>query len=561
LLVSCASDPFFIMTVSESLTGEASLGVWRQLLAAVVATSVAACGPPYTVRLTHAINVLNRGNSADLSSLDPHYIQANNEAYVVGDCLMGLTTEGLGAVPIPGAATHWESSADARTWTFHLRNHVWSDGVPVTANDFVFAWRRLLDPKNAAPYAYYIYFVDNARAINDGKLPTERLGIEAQDDKTLTIHLNEPVPILPQLLMHQTTYPVPRHVVLAKGKDWVKPENYACNGPYVFKEWIPNDHVTMVKNPRFYDAAHVRIETVNYFPISDTQQALKWFTAGQLDSQELIPTTELDWMKKNMPATLELTPYLGNSYIIFNFQNSKFVDRRVREAMNLAYDRDVIARKIIRIDQPAYAFVPPGIANYPGTAVLSFKSMPFAARLARARALMAEAGYGPANHLHTSYTSTSSPDTSRTGAAFQAMMRLIYIDIDIVNIDPSTYYRTLSTRQFELAPAAWIADFNDASTFLDLLETGGGQNYGSYSSPAFDKIYSQAKQEPNLVKRGALMNKAEQIALDDNAIIPSRMRVTQNLVQPYVKGWRSARVNVLNFHRTRWLSIDPAAAR
>jgi oligopeptide transport system substrate-binding protein len=530
-------------------------------LAACLGALLAACGPPYTARLTHPSTVLNRGNSADMTSLDPHYIQGNWEAYVVGDCLMGLTTEGPDGAPIPGAATHWESSADARTWTFHLRDHVWSDGVRVTANDFVFAWRRLLDPKNAAPYAYFIYVVENAEAINNGKMPPETLGIEAKDDKTLVVHLNQPVPFLPLMLTHQTTYPVPQHVVLAKGKEWVKPENYVCNGPYVYKEWIPNDHLTMVKNPRFYDAAHVRIETVNYYPTNDTQQALKWFTAGQLDTQELIPTTELDWMKKNMPGTLHLTPYLGNTYIMFNFKNPKFSDHRVREAMNLAYDRDAIARKIIRIDEPGYAFVPPGIANYPGTAALRFKAMPFAARLARARSLMAEAGYGPDKHLQATYTSVSSPDTSRTGAAFQAMMRFIYVDIDIVNIDSATYYRTLSTHQFELAPSAWIADFNDPTTFLDLLETGSGQNYGSYSSAAFDKIYQQAKQETDLAKRGALMNRAEQIALDDDAVIPSRMRVTQNLVAPYVQGWRSAHLNVLNFHRTRWLWIDPRAVK
>jgi oligopeptide transport system substrate-binding protein len=193
--------------------------------------------------------------------------------------------------------------------------------------------------------------------------------------------------------------------------------------------------------------------------------------------------------------------------------------------------------------------------------VQSFKSTPFAERLAKARALMAEAGYGPTKRLHTSYTSISSPDTNRTAAAFQAMMRLIYVDADIINIDPSTYYRTLSTHDFEMAPTAWIGDFNDASTFLDLLETGNGNNYGSYSNPAFDRIYRQAKQESDLAKRGALMNRAEQIALDDDAVIPSRFRVTQNLVQPYVKGWRTARPNLLDFHRTRWLWIDPAAAR
>jgi oligopeptide transport system substrate-binding protein len=527
----------------------------------VAAVALAGCGPPQTVRLTHAATILNRGNGAELFSLDPHYISANVNAYVVGDCLIGLTTEGPDGSAIPGAATDWQTSSDGKTWTFHLRNHVWSDGTPVTANDFVFAWRRLLDPKIAAPYAYYLYIVANAAAINAGKAPEQSLGMEALDDRTVVIRLTQPAPYLPEWLTHQTTWPVPRHVVLRFGNDWAKPEHFVCNGPYTFKEWIPNDHLTMVKNPSFYDAAHVRVETVNYFPTADAQQALKLMISGKLDTQESIPTTEIGWMRKNMASSLKLKPYLGNSYIIFNFLHHKFDDRRLREAMSLAYDRESATEKILRLgDPPAYAFVPPGTANYPVGASLRFKSMPFVERLARARALMAELGYGPTKHFHANYLTSTTDNARRLAAALQAMMRRIYIDIDIYNTDPAVYYRTLADHNFELAASAWIGDFNDAATFLDLFGTKSGNNYGGYSNPAFDRAYGRAQQQTDLKRRGELMREAEQIALDDDAVIPTRFLLTANLVQPYVKGWDSNRPNLKNFHRTRWLWIDPSAA-
>jgi len=180
-------------------------------------------------------------------------------------------------------------SADGRTWTFHLRRHLWSDGTPVTAEDFVFAWRRLLDPKTGAYYAYNLWVIKNAHAISAGKLPPASLGVTAPDDATLVVQLEHPASYLPELLTHETAYPLPRKTVLALGNAWSKPGNYVGNGAYVPKAWIANDHITLVRNPRFYDAAHVRIDVVNYFPTQDTQAGLRRFRAGDLDTQTPFP--------------------------------------------------------------------------------------------------------------------------------------------------------------------------------------------------------------------------------------------------------------------------------
>lgn len=526
---------------------------WSVLAISALTLLGAACSPPPR---GDGPMTLNRGNGGEIKSLDPHYIDLTSEANVEGDILTGLVTEDAAARPIPGAATSWEVSPDGKTWTFHLRDEVWSDGVPVTSHDFVYAFRRLLEPKRAAPYAYNIWVFKNAREVNAGKLPPTALGVETPDDKTLIIHLEHPAPYLLELLMHQTAYPVPKHVLEVKGDDWSKPENFVGNGAYIPKKWIPNDRLTLVKNPRFYDAKHVKIEVVNYFPTQDTQAALKQMRAGELDTQTPLPATEIIWLRKHMPHTLQMADYLGVSYITYNIARKPFDDSRVREALSLAFDREAVNNEVLRFgERSAYSFVPPGTADYPGTAHLRFRSLSMPERLARARKLMTEAGFGPNNRLRTTYETTQDPDAVRVAAAIQQMWRKIYVDIEIVKTDLPIHYKNMQVHQFDLAGGSWIADFDDASNFLDLLRSDSGNNYGQYKNPAFDALLNRAQQEPDAQKRGEMLNEAEQIALDDSAILPWRFRKTQDLVQPYVRGWIP---NLRNFNRSRWLWIDPA---
>ena len=505
----------------------------------------------------HAADYLVRGNGVEIKSLDPHYIDGQWEANVVGDALVGLTTDAADGSPMAGVATSWETSPDGKTWTFHLRDSVWSDGQPVTAEDFAFAWRRILEPVRGAPYAYYLWLIKNAHAISDGKLPASALGVTAADDKTLVVTLEHPAPYMLQYLLHQAVFPVPRHAVLAKGNAWARPENYVANGPYVPKEWVPNDHVTLVKNPRFYDAANVRIQTIIYKPTPDTLAALKAIRAGELDTQNLVPGAEIDWMRSHIAHALQINTFLGVAYLSVNFQHKPFQDLRLRRAIALAFDRETMSAKILKLGEPAaYHFVPPGIANYPGGAVVDFQALPYDQRLAKARALMIEMGYGPDNHFHTTYDSTTTPDGKRSAATLQAMLRRIYIDIDIVNSDTQIFYKKLQQGQFDMAGGSWVGDFDDPGTFLDLLRTGAGNNYGQYHSGKYDALLDQANQTLDIETRGELLRQAEQTALDDVAVIPTRFLVTQDIVEPYVKGWIP---NVRDFNKSRWLWIDPHA--
>jgi oligopeptide transport system substrate-binding protein len=319
---------------------------------------------------------LYRGNGAEPGTLDPVLAGGNWEDNIIGDMLVGLMTYDAHARPIPGMAVSWTTSPDGLTWTFKLRHAQWSDGTPVTAHDFVFAWRRILDPKTAASYAYFLYLFKNAKAVNEGKLPPGALGVTALDDHTLRVTLAHPAPYLLQMLTHMTLYPEPRHVVLAKGSAWTRPGNYVSNGPYILKEWKPNDHITLVKNPKFYDAAHVRVTKVIYYPTTDANAGLRRLRAGELDTQDGIPAEKILWLRAHMPQLLHPVPQLTLEFIVANQSRKPFDDARVRKALNVAIDRDVITAKITRMGEiPAYHIVPPGTANYPGSPVFAFKAL------------------------------------------------------------------------------------------------------------------------------------------------------------------------------------------
>jgi oligopeptide transport system substrate-binding protein len=498
--------------------------------------------------------VLRRGNAAEPTTLDPHFSTGTWEDNIISDLLVGLTTADAAGKAIPGAAESWDTSPDGKTWTFHLRDLQWSDGKPVTAGDFIYAWRRILDPKTAAPYAAILYGFKNAQAIASGKMKPEELGARAIDDKTVELQLENPAPYLPELLAHTTAYPVPQQVVEAKGRDWTKPDTYIGNGPYTLVEWIPNDHITLVKNPKFYDAASVKIDRVVYYPIADPDAGLKRFRAGELDTQDGIPTNQFDFVKSTMGPLLHSDPSAANGWLVINLQHKPFDDIRVREALNLAYDRETMAEKVVKIGQPpSYSIVPPGIANYPGGVEFSFKNTPYSERVKQAQQLMQQAGFGPNKHLQTSMATGPSPDAKRIAAAVQEIWRSIYVDTEIVQLDAQVYSSNLRTGNFDIAGYAWIADFNDPRNFLFLLLSDNELNFGHYKNPEFDALIKQSDQEQDLKKRGEILAKAEAIALKDVPWIPTRYQVTLNLVQPYVKGWVA---NVSDKNRSRWLSID-----
>jgi oligopeptide transport system substrate-binding protein len=545
----------------------ASGKTWNRRLAMAGGAALAAGGATLALRrpsggIQHKIadaRTLRFGNGSEPQTLDPSLSTGTQDDNIMGDLMVGLMTEDPMCRPIPGMATHWTSSADGLAWTFHLREALWSDGTPVTAEDFVFAWRRLLDPALAAPYAYYVYFLKNAAAINSGKMPATALGARALDAHTLEMNLEHPAPYMLELLMHAATYPLPQHVVEAKGKDWAHPGNYVGNGAFTLKSWVPNDYVLIEKNPRFFDAANVALERVYFYPTDDYSAALQRMRAGELDLQTRVPVQRIDWIRANMSAVYAPVPILSTEYLQVNHTRKPFDDARVREAISLVLNREIISQRIRRVgDVPAYALVPPATANYPFGAGLAFKSMPYPARTERARALMRSAGFGEQNRLKTSFMIRSTaPGPYRTVAAsIQQMLALTYIDITILPTDFQVWIAQTNAHDFDMTEGGWNADFNDAATFLELLQTGNGNNWGLYSNHDFDRMLAAAQSDNDLISRGRKLAAAETIALKDQAIMPLYFWASPNMVWPYVKEWRE---NPMDKHRSRWVAIDQAA--
>jgi oligopeptide transport system substrate-binding protein len=496
-----------------------------------------------------AASILNRGNGAEPDSLDPAFAGTAMEANILGDLMVGLTTLDAAARPVPGVADHWETSADGLTWTFHLRSARWSDGGKVTAEDFISAWRRLLDPKTAARTAQNLWVIRNAQAVTAGRLPPASLGVAAPDLTTVVIKLEHPAPYLLELLTQPCALPLPQ----AARKSGPRASAYVSDGPYLLKSWTPNDHVTLVKNPGFYDASSVKIDTVNYFPTADTEAALRRFRAGELDMQTPLPSAQVAWLKTNMPGSLHVMPSLALAYIAINLRDPALADMRVRRALNLVYDREAVAQKVMKLgERPAYAFVPPNVANYAGGPETDFRPMPYAERLAQARQLMQDAGYGPFNKLTLTYAATGNPDSKRLAAVFQAMARQIYVDVRITVSDYALELRALRQGQYQLGYTTWLADFDDASNFLALLKSGSAGNYAGYRNPKFDAALNAAESEPDPGKRAALLKSAERIALADLPWLPIRFLSQSEAVGARVGGYVP---NARDYNRSRWLWI------
>jgi oligopeptide transport system substrate-binding protein len=530
---------------------------WPRLLAWGFALSLSVLAPA-GVDAADAPVVFRRGNDAEPESLDPHRVGSHWENAVLGDLFLGLTTENAKGEPIPGAAERWTTSPDGLVWTFTLRpGLLWSDGVPLKASDFLFGFRRVLDPKTAARYAFIQYVVKNAEKVNAGKLPVDQIGVRAIDDRTLEITLEAPTPFLPGLLTHYTAYPIPEHLYRKLGDDWVKPGTMVSNGPYTLTEWVPHDHIALTKNPRFYDAAHVAIEVVHFIPIEIDSQAFARYRAGEIDAflgKTAFPPDDLPIVNRDFPGQAHLVPQLANEYFVANIRKAPFNDARLRRAVSLCVNRELLVDKVYKAGfVTSYAFVPPGIADYHGTAQLDFAGWSMDKRRDEARRLLAEAGYGPKKPLEFEITMMATTRGRRVIVTASAMLKECGIIAHIFLNESKIYYTALQMADFTLGWAAWGADYNDPYTFLYLLDSrAGAYNYQGYKNPIYDRLMDEAQQTQDIDARAEILAKAEQLALDESAVIPLAVSSYRELIRPYVKGYEE---NATSTHRSRWMSL------
>jgi oligopeptide transport system substrate-binding protein len=504
---------------------------------------------------SHAVT-LNIHNGGDPASLDPQKLTGDWENRIAGDIFEGLVQHDINAEPVPGQAESWTVSDDKTVYTFKLRDGIkWSDGQPVTAEDFAFAFRRLMDPKRAAKYAYLQYPIKNAEKINKGELADlKELGAKALDAKTLEITLEQPTGYFISALTHYTGYPLPRHVVEAKGDDWVRIGNIVVNGPYKPVEWVPGSHVTTVKNETYYEADKLRIDGAKFFVLEDQSAALKRYRAGEFDILTDFPTDQYGWMQTNLPGQARTAAFAGLYYYIMNSKKPPFSDKRVRQALSMAVNREVIGPQILGTGElPAYSWVPPGMANYGEPATVRWKDLDYKAKLAEAKKLLTDAGFGPDKPLKVQLRYNTNDNHKRVAVGVAAMWKPLGVTVELYNTETKVHYDDMQRGEVEVGRAGWLADYNDPENFLSLLRSGVTNNYGRWENAEYDRLIGEGNAQTEMKARAALFKQAEQIALDDSAGIPLYYYLSRNVVSPKVKGFAD---NVFDIHRTRWLWVE-----
>jgi oligopeptide transport system substrate-binding protein len=523
----------------------------QTLRTALLASTLLAAGLGAATAATYV-----RGNDGDPETLDQHKTSTVAEANILRDLYEGLVVYDTKAQVIPGVATDWTISEDGTVYTFTLRNDAkWSNGDPVTAQDFVFSLNRIMDPATGAKYANILYPIKGAEAINKGE--GGELGVKALDDHTLEITLAQSTPYFLELLTHQTGLPVHPPSVEAHGNDFVQPENMVSNGAFTLVSFVPNDKIVLQKNPEFHDAANVLLDTVEYLPIEDRANCARRFEAGEIQSCSDIAAEQIDDLKSRLGDAVRIAPYLGTYYYGVNSKKPPFDDKRIRQALSMVIDREFLADEIWGGTMlPGYSLVPPGISNYVDPQPeFDYAGMAMLDREDAALALMQEAGYGPDNPLAIEISYNTSENHRNTATAIADMWAPLGVTVTFNVRDLSAHYAMLrDEKTHDVARAGWIGDYSDPQNFLFLNRADNpGFNYGNYDNPAYDALLDQAAATGDLAARAELLAEAERMFLEDVPQIPMLYYSSSSLVSDRLQGWED---NIQNVHPSRFLSLS-----
>ena len=511
------------------------------ILSALITANVAmAADVPAGVQLADK-QTLVRNNGAEVQSLDPHKIEGVPESNVNRDLFEGLVIGDLNGHPVPGVAESWDNK-DFKVWTFHIRKDAkWSDGSPVTAQDFVYSWQRLADPKTASPYASYLQYghVANVDEIIAGKKPATDLGVKAIDDKTFEVTLSEPVPYFYKLLVHPSVSPVPKAAIEKYGEKWTQPANIVTNGAYKLKDWVVNERIVLERNTNYWDNAKTVINQVTYLPISSEVTDVNRYRSGEIDmTYNNMPIELFQKLKKEIPKEVHVDPYLCTYYYEINNQKAPFTDVRVRTALKLALDRDIIVNKVKNQgDLPAYSYTPPYTDGMKLVEPEWFKWSQ-EKRNEEAKKLLAEAGYTADKPLTFSLLYNTSDLHKKLAIAVASIWKKnLGVNVKLENQEWKTFLDTRHQGTFDVARAGWCADYNEPTSFLNTMLSDSSNNTAHYKSPAFDKLIGETLKVADDAQRADLYAKSEQQLDKDSAIVPVYYYVNARLVKPWVGGY------------------------
>ncbi|CDH04608.1 oligopeptide transport protein (ABC superfamily,peri_bind) [Xenorhabdus bovienii str. oregonense] len=486
--------------------------------------------------------VLVRNNGSEPQSLDPHKIEGVPESNIARDLFEGIVINGSNGEILPGVATHWENQ-DFKVWTFHLRKDAkWSNGDPVTAQDFVYSWRRLADPNTASPYASYLQYAHilNVDDVIKGKQKTESLGVKALDDHTFQVTLSEPVPYLVRLLIHSTMSPVHRATVEKYGDRWTQPKNFVGNGAYKLKSWNINERLVFERSPTYWDNKNTIIDQVTFLPISSEVTDVNRYRSGEIDiTYSNLPIELFQKLKKEIPDQLRVNPYLCTYFYEINNQKPPFNDPRVRTALKLGMDRDLITNKVkAQGDTPAYGWVPPYIADFKDEKPDWYTKLNQQQRNEEAKKLLVEAGFSKDNPLKISLLYNTSDLHKKMAIAAAAIWKKnIGVEVSLENQEWKTFLDTRHQGNYDIARAGWCADYNEPTTFLNVKLSYSSNNTAHYKSEEFDALMKEALKVKTDAERAEIYKQANALIDKDSAVVPLYYYVSTRLVKPYVGGY------------------------
>jgi oligopeptide transport system substrate-binding protein len=503
--------------------------------------------------------ILHRGLGYEVTDLDPHLATGIAEGNVLAALFEGLVAEDPHDLhPVPGVAERWETSADGLVYTFFLRGDArWSNGQPVTAQDFVDSWRRILTPSLGAESADLLHVLQGAEAFHRGLTKDfSQVGAVATGPRTLRVTLDHPTANFLARLTHWAWSPVYLPAIAAngavdrRGNQWTRPGHLVGNGPFVLKSWEPDQLIVVEKSPTYWDAARVRLQAIHFYPTDSLDAEERAFRAGQLHLTDALPDAKVDTYRREAPQLLRIDPYLGTYYYALNLRRPYLGDPRIRRALALAIDRRAIVEKILRGGQtPADTFTPPGLEGYVPAAGLATDP-------AEARRLLADAGYPGGKGLPPFELLFNNSENHRQIAeAVQEMWRReLGVEARLANQELKVVLASRRTGDFQIVRGSWIADYADPASFLDVWRSQNGNNYTGWSDPGYDALLFAAERTSDTAARIALWQKAEARLLAAVPVIPLYHYTHVFLIQPSVRGWFPT---LLDHHPYKYVWLEP----
>nr|WP_269763715.1 peptide ABC transporter substrate-binding protein [Xenorhabdus bovienii] len=474
------------------------------------------------------------------ASLDPIKSFGLTEAQVLRDLLEGLVNQDVYGEPIPGVAIDWKTT-DNQTWVFTLRQNAhWSNGDKVTASDFVYSWRRLVNPANASSFSWFAALsgIQNAQEIIDGKLPSEKLGVEAIDPYTLKVSLDRPVPYFPNMTTNFSLYPVHKQSVDKYGNDWTRVGHLVGNGAFMLTGRVVNEKIVLTPNPYYWDHKSTVLKKVTFLPINQESHATKRYLAGDLDITESFPKNRYQKLLRDIPGEVFTPDQLGTYYYAFNTQRAPTNDIRVRRALSMTIDRKLIAGKILGTNEkPAWRFTPDVTAGFQPEKsqheVLTQQELDD-----QARTLLKEAGYGFGNPLKLSLLYNNLENNQRIAIAISSeWKKKLGVEVKLVNQEWKTYVDNRNTGNFDVVRASWTGDYNEPSSFLSLLTSTHSGNLAKFHNSAYDTLLKEASQETDEMARNRDYNQAEKIITEQAPIAPIYQYTNGRLIKSWLKGY------------------------